>query len=161
MIAWNTYKWLVTVCLTIGYIWSCQEFGWFIWEFIVHKWFHWCPCIVNTRSILATIGWIRRYYWCRVGVSRVRHSTTCSLGGVSGCRVRVCSRSTWMRYHFGMLLLTGVNLIKNNLCLDSWICRWVRPEGETGISFIGRAEAFVAWHSYLIVGNRFVRGGGR
>ena len=37
----------------------------------------------------------------------------------------------------------------------------MRPAGETGISSIGSAEAFVALRSSLIVGNIFVCVGGR
>ena len=63
-----------------------------------------------------------------------------------------------MRNQRDLSELTGVNLIKDNLCLDSKICTWARPEGENGIYSIGHAEAFVTWKTYLIVGNKFARG---
>ena len=79
-------------------------------------------------------------------------------GGVAGCIARVLSRSTWMRNHRGLSVMNGESVLNNNLCLQSCICRWVRPAGANGISSIGHVEAFVAQESSLIVRNGFARG---
>ena len=128
-------------------------FGWFGWERVRNKWCCWRPDIVNAHAIMATIGWI---LLCMSFGSFARNAQWyISFGGVAVCRSRVPYRSTLMSYQLGISVMTGVNLIKNNLCLDSWICRWVRPAGATDISSIVHMEAFVTYQSSFIFGNGF------
>ena len=113
---------------------------------------------MNTCAIPATIGWICCSYGCHLNLFCEEDTVFLSFGGVAGYRARVLYRSTWMRYQCGLGVLNGVNLINNNLCLNSWICRWIISEGANRILSIWHVEAFVARQSVLVVGNGFARG---
>ena len=112
-------------------------------EYSCHSGYHW----MNSS-----------FLWMYFGCFARKTQYYVKFGGVEGCIERALYRLNWMGYQHSISVLTGVKLINNDLCLDSWICRWVRPEGVMGIYYTGHVEAYVAWHIYLIVGNEFTRG---